>query len=87
MMITQRNRSADLGTPRRTLVRDRSTRKGEWVAVPPLLLTITAVTREVGVTPTARVPSVPARVQVLGSVGVIRARAAGLPDPLHATSA
>ncbi len=55
--------------------------------MPPLLLTITEVTREVGVTPTSRVPSVPARVQVLGSVGVIRARAGGLPDPLHARSA
>ena len=41
--------------------------------MPPLLLTITEVTREVGVTPTSRVPSVPARVQVLSSVGVIRA--------------
>ena len=55
--------------------------------MPPLLLTITEVTRELGVTPTSRVPSVPARVQVLSSVGVIRAQAGGLPDPLHARSA
>ena len=49
--------------------------------MPPLLLTITEVTRELGVTPTSGVPSVPARVQVLGSVGVIRARAGGLFRP------
>ncbi len=42
---------------------------------------ITEVTRELGLTPTSRVPSVPARVQVLSSVGVLRARAGGLPDP------